>query len=204
MYLEALIDLPSIFAKGISHVIHDGSHHYYMCLLHLENLRFMNMLPDMAAIPDRQYKQYLADAGKVVEAPALEAIEDGPVMPPVARVERPRVPRVLDLTANTSWVFVCGDRNVSIRLDGFSHASARRRAYSQCPFHNECYKYATLLAFTEPWQAVASILIYMRAGAVALDKREHRLQPAVALADLESVRHEMPEYLFQPGLELEL
>ncbi len=59
LYLEALLNLDSIFGKGVASIIHDGPHHYYMCLLKLDQLGFLNELNDLSTIPDKQFKGYL-------------------------------------------------------------------------------------------------------------------------------------------------
>lgn len=102
------------------------------------------------------------------------------------------------------WIFQVGDMGVCIKLDGFSHASTRRRAYARCPYHASCFKYATLLSFPEPWMAIGSILVYLRAGAKAEDKREHQQVPTASITDMMEVVDEMPPEMFSSDLILSL
>ena len=74
------------------------------------------------------------------------------------------------------------------------------------PLHVSCFKYATLTSFDEPWQAMASILCYMRAGYSpdVPDKAAHQRIPGASDAEMADVRDEMPEELFSDELVLEL
>lgn len=72
-------------------------------------------------------------------------------------------------------------------------------AFSRCPFHPDCYKYRHLTVFPRPWQSVAYILAYMRAGAaVEVDsKAKHQAVPVAYGDDLED---EMPAILWDDSL----
>ena len=54
----------------------------------------------------------------------------------------------------------------------------------------------------DAWKAVASLLISLRAGILAEDKMEHKRLYAPSDADIESVRAELPEILFDIPAEL--
>ena len=88
---------------------------------------------------------------------------------------------------------------IVIRLDGKSHQSGIRRAYCKCPFQPDCYKYTHLSVFPEPWQSVAYILAYMRAGAAVEVDSKARHQ-AVPVAHGDDLRDEMLAILFDPSL----
>jgi hypothetical protein len=214
---EALLQIDSIFAKGLSAMVHDGPHHYYNCLLKLDDLSSLNALEDVSVVGDAKFKELLrrlapmallCDGDNDADGDDDGIVLDGPVLAllplPAAR-KPPRPHRVLALGAQESWDFPCGDRVVTIRLDGFSHASSRRRAYSKCPWdHALCFRYGTLKAFPEPWMAVASILLYMRQGQFVEDKESHQRIPAPSPEDLAAVRGEMPPMLFDPNMVLDL
>jgi hypothetical protein len=164
-------------------------------------------LDDVSATPDNKFRELLQMVvPKAICEDGAHAQDAGAelVLVPVVPVHV-RMPRVVALAPEMSWQLPCGDRLVTIKLDGLSHASTRRRAYSKCPWdHGFCFKYAKLMSFAEPCMAIASILCYMRVGAFAEDKREHRQCSAATEADMATVFDEMPAALFVPEMLLSL
>ena len=127
--------------------------------------------------------------------------EEGP--PPAAPLLPPPRPShgALFLEPQT-FVFSChtaeGEKELRVHLDGFSHQSRRRRAYAQCPHvgHTSCHHYRFMDTFTHAWQSVAHIVVSVRQGILAEDKREHLRQHKPSEAELDAVQHEMPAILW--------
>ena len=63
---------------------------------------------------------------------------------------------------------------------------------------------SALAAFAEPWHAVASVVLYMRTGALTETKREHQQIPAASEAEMIAIRGEMPAALLDPAFIVEL
>lgn len=140
------------------------------------------------------------------DAPALE---DGDAEA-LARMHVSRIPGLLAAEHQAGvlepqrFVFPCGDEQLTISLDGFSHSSGKRRCFAECPWKNHgtlilkdrCRKYVHLSDYDEQWMAVAHILLHMRSGVLASDKREHMRFKKPSNDELESVHDEMPAILF--------
>ena len=211
LYWEVLLQLHDIFEKGIQEIRHNGPHSYYQCLLTLTDLSVLNAIEDVAGTSDETFEGLIKHhVPKAILDLVVEGGDDvaegggivlvGPLaaLPPKALKVAPPPEEV--------WEFTCADTSIVVRLDGFSHASNRRRAYCKCPYagHVACFRYATLAAFAEPWHAVASVVLYMRTGALTETKREHQQIPAASEAEMIAIRGEMPAALLDPAFIVEL
>ena len=97
-----------------------------------------------------------------------------------------------------------GVKILSIGVDGFSHTSRFRRAYADC-VHREhavggrCRFYNFMHQFEEPWEAVACLVVQIRAGMLCGDRLEHKRMDTPARAVWLSEKDSMPKVLFEPG-----
>ena len=165
-------------------------------------------------IPMRGFKGlFLAKAPKKLLAALEDEGDEGRhpteaarlALVPAREAARPAaMPRVVAPPAPDSWDFSCGPHMISIRLDGFSHASLGRRAYCKCPFHEKCFKYSAHRTWRVPWLAFASILCYTRAGECVDSKESHRELIPASEEDLAAVEAELPRVLWAPSLLVEL
>ena len=213
LYFWCLLNAKAIFEAGFLGIAHCGPHHYYACLAsrRADLIEPINNMDDVAAVKDVDFKKLLHGS-----APLVLALEDddaegdvellalagaAPVDAAIVPVPAPMpAPAILPPPTLGPMHFTFpARREIVIRLDGRSHTSGIRRAYSKCPFHPDCYKYTHLTVFPEPWQSVAYILAYMRAGAaVEVDsKAKHQAVPVAHGGDL---LDEMPAILFDPSL----
>ena len=92
-----------------------------------------------------------------------------------------------------------GGKMMQVNLDGFSHHCRVRRVYCRCPFHEACFKYCQLTVFPEPWQAVAFVVAYMRAGAPLDDKVAHQ---RCGVTNGDHLQDDMPAILFQSEMRI--
>jgi len=202
LYFEALLQLESIFARGAAEVRHNGPHAYYKCLLELDDLTPLNAIADASVVSDKWFTALLDGPGRRDDGDGGHGggSSDGEgvgAIVPAAPVAAPLPPAAAPLPEH-AWVFPCIDAEITVRLDYFSHASRRRRAYCSCPAHADCFKYHYLLTFDEPWKAVASIVLYMRLGMALPTKRDHQRIPAATDVELNAIRDEMPPDLLDP------
>ena len=208
LYFQALLSRDELFARGLTIIYHDGPHHYYKCILGEDaDVDRINSIVDVSALLDSDWKLMLADA-PVARLAALgdrasdsDGDEEGPA--PAAPLLPPPLPShgALLLEPQT-FLFSCdtaeGEKELRVHLDGFSHQSRRRRAYAQCPHvgHTSCHHYRFMDTFTHAWQSVAHIVVSVRQGILAEDKREHLRQHKPSEAELDDVQHEMPAILW--------
>ena len=209
LYFESLHRAEVLTASGIRAICHNGSHHYYVCLEDSSLVEKINAIEDVNAHNDTWWKNLARGSGL-----DLLAIMDDPVDDPLALalpVPEPE-PVVLALPPPVpplalppplylqpmEFKFPCGDKTLSIHLDGFSHQSGIRRAYAKCPWpHGNCFKYCHFTGFDQPWKCVAYVLAYMRAGVMHDDKYGHQGCGVHNGNDLEG---EMPAVLFDPAI----
>ena len=219
LYLLALTKLDEIFRKGILSIDHRGPHHYFLCLLKLSNLTPLNALADVSTTPDDHFKEMLKQSGEeevlaVDDGPDVVAAEVGelvahglvaivPQAPPAVAPGVAPVLRPVSL-GPTGFSFQCLTHTISIRLDGQSHQSRRRRCYCKCPWHDNCHKYVFLSSFDQPWEAFATVLMHMRVGALCITKGDHLSLPDASHAVLLSAYDEMPAVVFSAGFLLGL
>ena len=222
-YLEMLLGLDALFERGLHCFHHGGTHNYYLCLENLLDMAAIRAIEDVASTPDKTWKELL-----MAEARGRDALADAelakadaeyaalallppplPAAPPVAPPPRAKkLKKDFKVLEAMSFKFpvetATGQKQVSISLDGFSHQSGRRRAYCKCVHENHvnCHLYIFLHNYGHAWKAVASLLISLRAGILAEDKMEHKRLYAPSDADIESVRAELPDILFDIPAEL--
>ena len=207
-YLLALLAREGIYQRGLVAIHQAGPHAYYQVLLTTEDLSALNAIPDIATTPNETFVQMLkGDAGDAALAVADEGADtdlEGEAPAPAALVPLAPVPAAaVAMPGAQTFVFPChtheGDKPLRVSVDGWSHQSGKRRVYADCvqPGHVKCRHYKFVHHFSEPWQAVAHIVLYVRAGALTENKREHFQLPAPTALELESVRGEMPPDVFE-------
>jgi len=216
--LVALTKLDDIFRNGVLCIDHRGPDHYFLCLLRLQNLTPLNALRDVSTTPDDHFKEMLKQSGEellpvedgpdVVAAAVDELVAQGlvaivPQAPPAVAPGVAPVLRPVSL-GPTGFSFQCLTHTISIRLDGQSHQSRRRRVYGKCPWHDNCHKYVFLSSFDQPWEAFATVLMHMRFGALCVSKRDHLSLPDASRPLLLSAHDEMPVAVFSAGFLLGL
>ena len=207
LYFASLLICDEAFQKGLKMLHHGGTHNYYACILGLDDFTTVNAVHDVPSTPDDTWKQILEGEAPPDVHLALLDMEGDPLLA-VGDVEVPQplvaLPAPPMLPAPPLWMlpqsfsFPCmtvdGQETLTISLDGFSHATGRRRAYSKCiqPGHTNCFKYTTIDIWPEPWMSVAYILLYMRGGCDTLDKPEHQLMDFISDEEIQGVCDEMP------------
>lgn len=176
LYLVALDTIDQILGKDgcLEEVRHGLPHHYYACLLHLEDLSPIADITDLAALKDRDFAKLLrgllplalgdhalADgdgaAGAILDADnAIADAEDhGDDVPDV-------VPGVVSLHGvkinEPITIPVDGYPGVQVNFDDWVKASGTLRAYVTCQHHPRarCCKYVQVtplgLVFVTTWQ----------------------------------------------------
>ena len=164
--------MEDVYRKGIDAISHIGPHSYYHVLPTVDDLSRLRAIPEVSATADSTFKDMLLrlapKAGlAIADADQDEIGEPGMDLAPVAAaVAAPAIPVAMHMPPPQPWEISCGHTTITLRADGFSHASSRRRAYCKCPWdgHIACFKYATLASYPEPWMAAAAIICYMRGG----------------------------------------
>ena len=209
-----LVQADGVWKAGLHAICHHGSHNYFKCVLSAVDVTIMNAIEDVPAVPDTVWAGLL----KGVPIPDCLAVADenheaedevaAAAVPPHAIVVIPPIPvpppRHLE---PMSFSFECqtrtGPKQFNINLDGLSHSSGRRRVYAQCPHDNHvaCHHYKFLAGFDQEWKAVAHILLYIREGMLAADKREHFRVARPTDAELQDVFDEMPLIVAGGGLD---
>ncbi len=118
----------------------------------------------------------------------------------------PAAPHVAVEFGPLTFKFPCGDVQIEIKLDGFSHTSGIRRAYAKCPRHADCFKYTQLNIWPHPWMGLAHVLLYMRAGQCAgcETKMDHRFLLDPSHDEILAIEGEMPDMLKAPGFPVDL
>ena len=154
-YLEALVMRGLLHThKGLHQFYHGGSHYYYLCLISLTSLETLNNVEDVATTSNSSWKQLLKSGGEVAQQALADdeanlqdeqeandadsfAMVAAPVRPtasmPAPKRAKKGDAKLLDaMTCKFKVESQTGVRDVSIGIDGYSHQTKNRRAYSQC------------------------------------------------------------------------
>ena len=157
----------------------------------------LNALQNIHAMPDtmlRDVQSLALEASAAAEDVDIAVVEGAVVFVAHALVPVPLPTRLPDNLLPQSVAFPCGGKELSLHLDGYSHASRVRRAFATWPFHNQCFKYRSPGPYyPQPWMVVAVVLQFCRKGGLARGKRAHHMQPYIDVAELAPMRAEMPQ-----------